>query len=480
MKSASAAISLALDAWRPSQTASILVGLSLVVGMLFTDSVDEMAAYLLVALTSAVPILLWIHRGTVGIPVLSAVSSLHFLYYGVPILRKDMSLLQFEPSEILSAAFTVSLFLVATTFSWWLILAGSVRQPRNSDPQVISGTQLQRLISFGLASGIVFHVALFTDWLSGLGPAFGLVRSAMLTTATVACFMLGHARAQGLLRGGSWVRAVAGMFILVILSCANLYLFVGIFFCMAALFGYVTTGKRVPWGFLLAAIPMIIVLHAGKTSMREKYWSAGRSYGAEISVTQVPVRLVEWVETGLTTVFSGHSYTSAVDRASLLDMLLRVQRLTPDYVPRLEGRTYTVLPQMLVPRFLDPDKITSQSAMIMLNVHFGFQTLESTVSTAIGWGLIAEGYANFGRLGVIGVGLVLGFLAGFFERWSIGAPLLSLPSLLAVAVMMQLVNMEGDAAGLLTAVFQSAVTIAVLFWSLRALSGQKSLPEASR
>jgi hypothetical protein len=99
----------------------------------------------------------------------------------------------------------------------------------------------------------------------------------------------------------------------------------------------------------------------------------------------------------------------------------------------------------------------------MLNVHFGFQTIEGTQKTSIGWGLIAEAYANFGRAGVVGVGVLLGLLVGFFERWSTGAPILSLPGLVAIAGMMNFVNLEGDAAGLMTSLTQSIFVILIYY-----------------
>ena len=116
----------------------------------------------------------------------------------------------------------------------------------------------------------------------------------------------------------------------------------------------------------------------------------------------------------------------------------------------------------------------------MLNVHFGFQTTEGTRKTAVGWGLIAEALPNFGRMGVIAVGALLGLLIGLFERWSINAPLISLPGLLAVAVLMQLVNMEGDAAGLITSLVQSLFAISMYYSLSGLLSKQEGRAPGAR
>jgi hypothetical protein len=477
MKKPSAVLSLALNARRANlpQTIAIVTASSVVLGMLFTDTTDQLVAYLVVSVACCVPIALWIGNGSNGIPILPVISLMSFIYYALPILRKqlDVSTTQFEPSEILSAAVTVATYLSAATISWWMILGLSGRRSPSTAPDVISGSWLRRIIFVGLALGVLYHVALYSGSLGWLGPAFGLARSAMLSTATVACFVLGHARAQGSLRGQQWVLAVVGLAVLVLLAWASLFLINGMVYCLAAIFGYVITSRRVPWVVVSASMAVIIVLHAGKDSMRDKYWYEGRNYGEDISVTDVPGRMAEWTVAGLETIGSGKNYSSAVDRASLLSLLLQVQRLTPDYVPPLEGESYEVLPEMLVPRFLYPDKIDSQAAMSMLNIRFGFQTREGTQSTAIGWGLIAEGYANFGRLGVIGVALILGLLCGGLERWSVDAPIISLPSLVAVTAMIVLIDLEGDAAGLATTLFQSIISVAILFWCFKSLAADR-------
>jgi hypothetical protein len=473
MKRSSTTLSLAFDARRanlPKIIVSVIV-LSVVLGMILTDTTDEMVAYLLVTVVCALPIAVWIGTGAAGIPVMASFSAMCFVYYAMPILRKSAGdLSDFGSAEILSASVTVAIFVSTATFLWWLVLIVGKRGSQNVVREGITEWQIERFMFFGLALGAFYHVALYTGWLSWLGPLFGVARSAMLTAAIVACFMLGHARARGTLRGQKWAVAVVGLSAIVLLSWASLFLVNGLLFCLAAVFGFVITSRRLPWIFLSVAMVVIIVLHAGKDSMREKYWLEGKNYGEEISLSQVPAHMVEWVEEGLMSMDSDRSYSSVVDRASLLGLLARVQRLTPGYVPLLEGETYMLLPQMLTPRFIDTDKISSQGAMNLLNVHFGFLTSEGAESTAIGFGLIAEAYANFARVGVIGVAAVLGLIFGLIESWSAGAALVSLPSLVAVVAMMQFVNMETDAAGLVTTLFQSFAAIAISFWCLKSLA----------
>src|SRR5262249_33116838 len=212
VKKSSAVLSLAFDAQRANlpQTIVIVIGLSVALGMLLTDTMDETAAYLLLSVACAAPIALWIQFGAAGIPVMPAVSTVCFIYYAVPILRKDANLMAFGSSEIMSAAITVALFVGTAALSWWLLVAGSARRSRSAASAPVSGSQLEQITFFGLALGTLYHVSLYAGWLGWLGPVLGLVRGVMLTTAIAACFMLGHARAQGLLRGQKWVLAVTG------------------------------------------------------------------------------------------------------------------------------------------------------------------------------------------------------------------------------------------------------------------------------
>jgi hypothetical protein len=488
MKSSSS-LSVSFDAKRANLpvTIAIVIGTSVVLGLLLTGTAEEMIAYLVVAIACAVPCALWVWAGSNSIPIMPAVSIMYFIYYGIPILRGNVSGIgwavyrgnvggaSFDGGEILGAAATVALFVVAATISWGVLLMGIARRPKSTHREIVSGVQLQRFMVVGLAFGILYHVALFSGLLAWLGPNFGFVRAIMLTAATVGCFLLGHARARGLVRGKKWALALVSMGALVSLAWATLFLVGGMIFCLATVSGYVITSKRVPWTWLSAAIVVVLVLHAGKDHMRYKYWLKDRNYSSEVSVMQIPSLMSEWAETGVSTIVNGDYYDSVVDRASLLNLLLRAQRLAPDYVPYLEGRTYAVLPYMLIPRFISPDKISSQRAMNMLNIHFGFQSAREADKTAIGWGLVAEAYANFGRVGVLGIAVLFGLFVGFFERWSDNAPLASLPSLVAAAVMMQLINVEGDAAGLLTTLFQSIVAIACLFWFFGLVSKQKDI-----
>jgi hypothetical protein len=106
----------------------------------------------------------------------------------------------------------------------------------------------------------------------------------------------------------------------------------------------------------------------------------------------------------------------------------------------------------------------------MLNVRYGLQTSLTNQSTTIGWGVISEAFANFGYNGVVGIALIYGALAGLFTRISAGASPLGPATLLSVAALITLINLEADLAYLLTNLFQSLISATAFFLLLKLLS----------
>lgn len=443
-----------------------------VYGVLVAASVESLIAYLAITVFSVLPAALWIWTGTKGIPILAAMAAFHYIYYAIPVLRHELILTTYAPSEIARAGLTTALYLIAATIGWALLVWGRPRRPSIDSQEDRAGRGYELLVFSGLGCGIIYYFALFSGLLSALGPLVGLVRSVMLTATSLACFMLGHSRAQGNLRGTNWALAVGCLGIIVASALATLFLISAVIYCMAAVFGFVITRRRVPWKFMGAITVVIIVLHAGKSEMRDKQWLANR--GAEMPINQIPGFLVEWAETGLTKIASGQAFSNAIDRASLMQLLLYVQRLSPDRIPYLYGEAYAQLPNMLVPRFINPEKQVSQYAMSMLNIRYGLQTQEETLKTAVGWGLLAESFANFGCLGVIGVGFLLGLISAFFERASAGAEVISLRTLTAIAVLLQFINLEADATAAISSLAQSLAAVAVFFGLFRMVSKRKA------
>ena len=450
-------------ATRPLTIGTILLALA---GFVWGNSGEQLLAYLIVLAAAVLPSALWIRMGNAGIPVFPVVALVYIPYFARPALTESDIVLSYSDWEILRAALTVALFLLAATMTWRLMARGMGLQYHVASDEIDPIREIQ-FASLGLVVGLIFNIGTISGWWSWLGSFYGLVRIVAVTFVSVALFFIGVTRAQGHLRGKALAMVIAGIALLVFASFGSLFLVGGVVYVLAVLFGHVLVTKRIPWlltGLILAAVT---VLHAGKADMREKYWETGTTSGGASSLMQLPAFTAEWLADGISAIATDSAGQSAIERTSLLQMILRVQRETPGRIDYLNGETYTYLPAILIPRFIDSDKPASQVGMELLNIRYGIIADDDTSSTAIGWGLVAEAYANFGYWGVIGMGLLFGAFCGRVERWSKNAAIISLSTLASIAFMMILINVEADFIQVCSTLLQSLAAVLIFLTGFR-------------
>lgn len=429
-------------------------------------------AYLLVTIPVLVPSYLWVASGAFGIPVLPVVAALFYLYYAMPLLIGS-ALATYRTEQLVWAAFSVGLFLMAASVVAWplVIIARNRTNPARkitmsrraqmirakSLGNLASNDELFRLIFVGLAAGNVYYLALVSSYASYLGTSIGVVRAVCVTLASAACYLLGFARGVGVLTGPRWALALAGFCSLTILSISNLLLVGGALNMAAALLGYMLAAKRIPWIVLGSAFALLSILNAGKSNMRNAYWAPDSQVVQNTSILGLPGMMTNWLVSGVSgSVSAGASSGRLLERTSLLHMVLAVQDATPAIIPYLEGETYALLPSMLTPRFIDPEKLETQAGLNLLSVRYGRERAEDTYKTTIGWGLVAEAYANFGNPGVIGIGMVFGLLCGILMRLSTTASPVSLVMLVTISSALTLCNLEMDFSSLAMSLLQTA------------------------
>jgi hypothetical protein len=273
---------------------------------------------------------------------------------------------------------------------------------------------------------------------------------------------MGFARGSGSLTGRRWTVALGCFITVTTLSISGLLLVGGALNMIAALLGYALGAKRIPWAVLGSIFIVLSILNAGKQDMRSQYWQSDAPSPANASLSSMPGMFVDWFETGIGALGSTQQQGSTLfERTSLLHMVLTVQEVTPTVIPYLEGETYEMLPSMLVPRFLEPNKITSQAALDLLSVRYGREEAGQIGKTTIGWGMVAEAYANYGNIAVIVVGIVFGMLCGTLMRLSTMASPASFSMLVAIAATLTLCNLEADFSYTMVTLFQTIVGIAL-------------------
>jgi hypothetical protein len=453
-------------------------------------------AYMCITIPVLVAPFLWVSSGAFGIPVLPVISALSYVYYAMPLLSGN-TLAVYRPDDLVWAALSVGLFLTAASLAAWPFLGDG--RGRNKSPPTIrapgkarligtrsvhnlaTNDELYRLIFIGLAAGIVYYLTLAAGAASYLGTSIGIVRSIAVTLTSLACYLTGFARGAGLLTGQRWFAALAGFLLVTALSMSGLFLVSGAVNVGAALLGYVLAAKRIPWIMLGLVFAILSVLNAGKVNIRSQYWDRDNQSLKNSSVTQVPGMMVDWFAAGIGGTVSQAlgsrrpESSSLLERTSLLHMVLAVQEATPGIIPYLEGGTYALLPSMLMPRFLQPDKTESQAGLNLLSVRYGRQRAEDTYKTTLGWGMVAEAYANSGNPAVIIVGALFGAFCGMLMRLSATAAPLSVAMLVAIASTLALCNLELDVSSLAVSMLQTYGGI-LLFAALPRVVKRRSVP----
>jgi hypothetical protein len=453
-------------------------------------------AYMCITLPVLVAPFLWVSSGAFGIPVLPVISALSYLYYALPLLSGN-TLAVYRPEDLVWAALSVGLFLTAASLAAWPFLGDG--RGRNKPPPVMrvpgkaqfirarsvnnlaSNDELYRLIFIGLAAGILYYLAITSGVANSLGTAIGVVRSVAVTLTSLACYLTGFARGSGLLTGQRWFAALAGFLSVTALSMSGLFLVGGAVNIAAALLGYVLAAKRIPWIMLAVVFVVLSILNAGKNSIRNEYWVRDNQSLKNSAITQVPGMMLDWFVAGISGTASKAlgsrqpDSNSLLERTSLLHMVLAVQEATPSIIPYLEGGTYALLPSMLVPRFLEPDKTESQAGLNLLSVRYGRQRAEDTYKTTLGWGMVAEAYANYGNPAVVVVGALFGALCGMLMRLSATAAPLSFAMLMAIASTLALCNLELDVSSLVVSMLQTAGGI-LLFSALPRFVKRRAAP----
>ncbi|HWL17648.1 MAG TPA: hypothetical protein VNR00_18710 [Opitutus sp.] len=434
----------------------------------------------------------WKLAGT-GLPILPMMAVQHLVAYGLPILVRH-PVVQFYPPEMVSrAGFEIFLFLVSMTTGWWAAL----QVVQNGRPtahmlniMVDQGLDGLRRIGFWLIGAATAYQALSAVGL--LDPVFALLPAGSfpivfaLVSVITSCglFIESMLLSSGNLTGGQRTAFWAMLAFNAIISASGFLLSATAIVLFSVAIGLFWGSGRIPWRFLAVVGCALAFLNLGKFEMRGLYWSHGEGEAPVESTTlfNMPQRYAEWVEASWT-IMTGteektesfwRSHQTEASQKSGQSLLLRVNNLQnilyvidemdTGMVRPLGGKTYTIIPALLIPRLFWPDKPRSHEGQVMLNVHFGRQQLESTLVTYIAWGLLAEAYGNFGPLvGSLVVGLVFGFLFGWLEKKSTIKPLLSLEGFVAFIVFVTVANsFEMVASVFITATFQSVAPMVVI------------------
>jgi hypothetical protein len=423
-----------------------------------TDPTVRVLGAGLISAAALLPVYIWCRRPSLGLPIFPLFALTYVPMFAYPLAGDDPIITIYDEVAGLQAGLTVSAFLLMGTVAWhlshrWFRAArGAVRtMPPGKGDTFFS---LVIFLAALLTIGAVGH------WFQASGGIFSIVRAASTGLASLGMFVLAYRWGAGELDGTKKAMFGASFLLYLVAHSMTLYLMAVTVAPMFALAGYVVGGGRVPWKLGTVMIGLIIVLHAGKSDMRDDYWYY--SDAEPVQISDYPSFLAQWLGYGWEVLNSPPRDDGALsfsERLSLVHLLLKVQAETPDKRPYLNGETYAIIPWLFVPRLLNPKKPVTREGNHLLSIHYGLQTREATETSTLAWGPLNEAYANFGPLGVVGLAIVIGSLYGAISKLATGVPILSLRMAIAVIFAALALQVESTAGFYVSSLFQSIVVV---------------------
>jgi hypothetical protein len=437
------------------------LGFGFAAGGLFTRTqLQDWTCAMLILVVTLIPVHAWATRRIRGMPIWPVVSFLSFLVYGMPFLAGHPFTATYSFEEKLTAAATIAGVTLIVTAIWYFMAANRPLTLRMA--KVIPTGTGTRFFLASIGMAVAFQVNALFWYVNIPTEAFGVVRAILLSFAMIAHFCLGYDMGSGrttMTQGQKYAFVVLAT-TYALANMLSLYLYVAMQVVFLTFLGYFLGGGKPPWKTILVVALTFSLLQAGKASQRATYWESDSQ--PITSITQTVGFFSEWFTEGFNTLFldSNPTADTLLERGSVTQLVLKTQTEAPQTVPFLDGSTYLAIPGLMVPRFFWPERPSTQDTLRELSLHYGLMAEGDSVT--IGWGLIAEAFANFGYLGVAGLAIVLGLALGHVQRVCGRYPIRSARGLFALMVLFCMVNIEANSASLLATLMQSTVALIVL------------------
>jgi hypothetical protein len=423
------------------------------------------------------PVLRWLHRHDQAYPLLEVLQLTMVPFYALPLLTEHEAVLVYPESVLIRASWLVLVFQIGCQIGGRFADSARIEATPGGtwwSDELISDRYLKfTSYSLVLTTGWFFITA-FTNWVPP--DLIGTLRAIFFGIGIISAFLQARMWGSGTLSPGQKTLFVVNITLQVLLSSLGLLLITSLVTVLLVLVGYFSTARRIPLAVCLVAVSIFAVLHGGKHKMREIYWG---EQAHAVTLTDVPAFYQEWISYGLAGGFkiagredsAGNS--SLLDRASLFQIVCYTIDTVPDRSPFLGGATYSyVLPQ-IIPRFLWPNKPSPNDSVKMLSVRLGMLSEEQSESTSIGYGLIAESYANFGYYGCGLLALFLGWGARRVALSTAACSALSFGGIFRILCLAWCLNSETTLAVWLSSLYQACIAIAAPLLIYRSIIGGK-------
>jgi hypothetical protein len=247
---------------------------------------------------------------------------------------------------------------------------------------------------------------------------------------------------------------------------ASGWLGAAVWFVLVTGIGYFDVRRRVPKAIIVGLVLIILFLQPGKTEFRKRYWHGiGNTVGttSERATFWLSSSVRAWSEALERPEKRTELFGETVTRASLFEPTAMVVQMTPVQVPYQNGRLYKYLAISLIPRAIWPDKPTFSEANQFYQVAYGVTDRRDLNKVSMAVGTLAESYINFGWFGPLFVMLIIGLLLNFIRRYFLDAEQGEFLRCLGIALLPNLMIVEGQAAQYLGGIIQGVFLTIVIF-----------------
>lgn len=421
-----------------------------------------------IAIAALFPIYLWCAGIAKGMPIFPTLALAFIFSHALPFATSHPTVAEYLSEEKVYAALTTVIFLLVSTAVWFPFVRSAPLPPRQYRAfSLVSG---ETFFLATIAVKAIYEIAFHTGWVWQLGLSTGIL-SVVRTFAGISLlgsFVLCYRTGTGELSRSKRLWLVVLLSLNVIVQLAGLYLSPAFYTGAIAIAGYTIGSGRFPWRFTLVFVVLVLFLNLGKAEMREQYWRGEQ--GIDVRPwSYVP----EWISYSWSRLQAPDTspdlevaseennwWQDSFNRVSVIHQLLLIQSRTHALgQPHLNGLSYAIVPRMLVPRILNPNKIRTGEGNHLLTIYYGLGSYQHTLVVSIGWGLLQEAYANFGLFGSAGIAVFLGLTYGWVTRRCMHVPILAFPTLWAILFFDSALKSEWTMGLFCSVIFQGTVIL---------------------
>lgn len=420
---------------------------------------------------AALPSLLWAKSGAHQLPVFEVQMITGVSAFALPLLSSAEKLQDYSGDTIGTAAQMVLLYQVIAIVTHAMVKSRAGTTTFYTQEVLSHG--VRKFISAGLVLSTIYtYINIFYD---GLIPyeLNSIFRAAFFGIGLVSTFVEMRRWGLGELKPGEAGMITFLLFTQIVMQISTLFLVGGMSIVLLALIGYVSGSRRIPLIPVALALVVFGILHNGKSVMRDQYWSEANGH-RQVAFTDLGSFYTEWFDQGLSIqTESGESKNTAklVDRTSLLHILCLIVDETPRVRPFLDGKTYMQIPEQFIPRFFWPEKPSGHISTNTLSIYYGLQDEDGASKTTIGFGFIAEAYANYGFFGVGVIAFIVGLFYKKVQAAAAKCAMLSYAGLFLIVLMAWSFQTEYTMSIWLSSFYQACVAVMGIPFLLRNIVG---------